>query len=135
LRICDPIAALGRHPSRPARHEESRPDCRAGRFQTLGLAFLCLQCRALRSGIGHLTYLMELYMNLDPQAFLRDLFTAAIDAAHPRQVLANYLPADRSGRAIVIGAGKAAAPMAEAIEAVWEGERSGLVVTLYGHGA
>ena len=47
-------------------------------------------------------------MNLEPQAFLRDLFTAAIDAAHPRQVLADHLPADRSGRAIVIGAGKAA---------------------------
>ena len=74
-------------------------------------------------------------MSLDPQAFLRDLFCAAIDAAHPRQVLADHLPADRSGRAIVIGAGKAAAAMAEAIEAAWEGELSGLVVTRYGHGA
>ncbi|WP_313110883.1 DUF4147 domain-containing protein, partial [Stutzerimonas nitrititolerans] len=74
-------------------------------------------------------------MNRDPQALLRELFSAAIDAAHPRQVLADHLPADRTGRAIVIGAGKAAAAMAEAIEAAWEGEISGLVVTRYGHGA
>ncbi|OYW90973.1 MAG: glycerate kinase, partial [Pseudomonadales bacterium 32-61-5] len=70
----------------------------------------------------------------DPESLLRELFTAAIDAAHPRQVLVDHLPADRSGRAIVIGAGKAAAAMAEAIEAAWEGEISGLVVTRYGHG-
>lgn len=74
-------------------------------------------------------------MSIDPQALLRDLFATAIEAAHPRQVLAEHLPADRSGRAIVIGAGKAAAAMAEAIEAAWEGEISGLVVTRYGHGA
>ena len=74
-------------------------------------------------------------MNRDPQAFLRELFNAAVDAAHPRQILADHLPADRSGRAIVIGAGKAAAAMAETIEAAWEGEISGLVVTRYGHGA
>ena len=43
-------------------------------------------------------------MSIDPQRLLRDLFASAIEAAHPRQVLANYLPADRSGRVIVIGA-------------------------------
>ena len=74
-------------------------------------------------------------MTLDPQRLLRDLFDTAIAAAHPRQVLADQLPADRSGRAIVIGAGKAAAAMAQAIEEAWEGELSGLVVTRYGHGA
>ncbi len=74
-------------------------------------------------------------MTIAPQALLRDLFASAIDAAHPRQVLADHLPADRSGRAIVIGAGKAAAAMAEAIEKAWQGEISGLVVTRYEHGA
>ncbi|WP_435635995.1 glycerate kinase type-2 family protein [Pseudomonas solani] len=74
-------------------------------------------------------------MSFDPQSLLRDLFTTAIDAAHPRQVLADHLPADRSGRVIVIGAGKAAAAMAEVIEQEWHGEISGLVVTRYGHGA
>ena len=44
-------------------------------------------------------------MTLDPQALLRQLFDSAIEAAHPRHVLADHLPEDRSGRAIVIGAG------------------------------
>ncbi|WP_172150969.1 glycerate kinase type-2 family protein [Pseudomonas tumuqii] len=74
-------------------------------------------------------------MPIDPQSLLRELFASAIDAAHPRQVLADYLPADRSGRVIVIGAGKAAAAMAEVIEREWQGEVSGLVVTRYDHGA
>jgi glycerate 2-kinase len=74
-------------------------------------------------------------MPIDPQRLLRDLFTSAIDAAHPRQVLADYLPTDHSGRVIVIGAGKAAAAMAAVIEHVWQGEVSGLVVTRYEHGA
>jgi glycerate 2-kinase len=74
-------------------------------------------------------------MSLDPQSLLRELFATAIDAAHPRQVLADHLPADRSGRVIVIGAGKAAAAMAEVIEREWQGEVSGLVVTRYDHGA
>ncbi|MDD0975273.1 glycerate kinase type-2 family protein [Pseudomonas fontis] len=74
-------------------------------------------------------------MSVDPQQFLRELFDTAIDAAHPRQVLEAYLPSDRSGRVIVIGAGKAAAAMAEVVERSWKGEVSGLVVTRYGHGA
>ncbi|MFT0625701.1 glycerate kinase [Ectopseudomonas guguanensis] len=74
-------------------------------------------------------------MTFDPQRLLRDLFATAIAAAHPRQVLADHLPADRSGRVIVIGAGKAAAAMAEVIEQQWQGEVSGLVVTRYEHGA
>ncbi len=74
-------------------------------------------------------------MPIDPQRLLRELFASAIAAAHPRQVLADHLPADRSGRVIVIGAGKAAAAMAEVIEREWQGEISGLVVTRYGHGA
>ncbi|WP_416425960.1 glycerate kinase [Pseudomonas sp. App30] len=74
-------------------------------------------------------------MSVDPQSFLRELFATAIAAAHPSQVLEPFLPADRSGRVIVIGAGKAAAAMAEVVERCWQGEVSGLVVTRYGHGA
>src|SRR3989338_7243654 len=74
-------------------------------------------------------------MPIDPQSLLRELFASSIDAAHPRRVLAPPPPADRSGRVIVIGAGKAAAAMAEVIEAHWQGEISGLVVTRYEHGA
>ncbi len=74
-------------------------------------------------------------MSVDPQQLLRELFATAIDAAHPQHVLERYLPSDRSGRVIVIGAGKAAAAMAQVVERCWQGEVSGLVVTRYGHGA
>jgi hypothetical protein len=46
-----------------------------------------------------------------------------------------HLPQPPKGRTVVIGAGKAAAAMAQAVEAHWKGELSGLVVTRYGHGA
>jgi glycerate 2-kinase len=74
-------------------------------------------------------------MTIDAPCLLRELFAGAVDAAHPRNVLAKHLPTDRSARVIVIGAGKAAAAMAEVIEAQWQGDVSGLVVTRYGHGA
>lgn len=70
----------------------------------------------------------------DPVAFLKTLFNAAVDAADPAKVLPKYLPEDRTGRCIVIGAGKAAGAMAAALDSAWEGPLSGLVVTRYGHG-
>lgn len=73
-------------------------------------------------------------MPIDAKPFLLDLFQAAVDAAHPQQVLARHLPADKSGRVVVIGAGKAAAAMANELESLWQGPISGLVVTRYGHG-
>ncbi|MGA3302478.1 MAG: glycerate kinase [Methylovirgula sp.] len=69
----------------------------------------------------------------DPRLFLRSLFDAAVAAADPARVLARYLPPQPEGRTIVIGAGKAAASMARAFEAVWPGDYSGLVVTRYGY--
>jgi len=71
----------------------------------------------------------------DPRQWLQALFSVAVAAADPRQVLAPRLPPDARGRAIVIGAGKAAAAMASALEQHWDGELSGLVVTPYGHAA
>jgi glycerate 2-kinase len=68
-----------------------------------------------------------------PTSFLHSLLNAAIGAVHPAHALARHLPADRSGRAIVIGAGKAAASMAAAFEAAWEGPVEGTVITRYGH--
>lgn len=65
--------------------------------------------------------------------FLFKLFQCAVDAAHPRTTLEHYLPQDRSGPAIVIGAGKAAASMAQALEKAWQGPLKGTVVTRYGH--
>jgi hydroxypyruvate reductase len=71
----------------------------------------------------------------DPRAFLRGLFDAAIAAAAPAESLARFLPPPPKGRTIVVGAGKAAASMAAALEAAWSGPLEGLVVTRYGHRA
>jgi len=64
---------------------------------------------------------------------LRQLFQAAIDAAQPSRCIAAHLPPKPKGRVIVIGAGKASAAMARAVEESWEGELEGLVVTRYGY--
>ena len=69
----------------------------------------------------------------NPREFLLDLFQVAVSAADPHRTLTNYLPVDTNRRAVVIGAGKAAASMASAVEQCWAGELSGLVVTRYGH--
>lgn len=70
-----------------------------------------------------------------PEEFLSALFRAAIEAADPRLTLAAHLPPRPTGRVVVIGAGKAAASMATAVEAAWpDVPLTGLVVTRYGHG-
>jgi glycerate 2-kinase len=66
--------------------------------------------------------------------FLRRLFDAALEAADPAKTLPPCLPAPPKGRTIVVGAGKAAAKMARAVEDHWAGPLTGLVVTRYGHG-
>ena len=76
----------------------------------------------------------------DPRAFLRRLFDAAIAAAQPSRCVPPHLPDARQirGRLLVIGAGKASAEMALAVECAWADSASqlgGLVVTRYGHGA
>ena len=71
----------------------------------------------------------------EPGDLLRRLFAAAVAAADPAVSLAQYLPEPPRGRTIVVGAGKAAASMAKAVEEAWPGDLSGLVVTRYGHGA
>ena len=73
--------------------------------------------------------------NLDHRTLLRALFDAAIGAAAPALCLPAHLPPPPKGRTIVVGAGKAAAAMAAAVEAHWRGPLEGLVVTRYGHGA
>ena len=68
----------------------------------------------------------------DQRTFLRSLFDAAVAAAQPATALPPHLPALPKGRTVVVGAGKAAAAMARAVEAHWQGALSGLVVTRYG---
>jgi glycerate 2-kinase len=72
-------------------------------------------------------------MTGNPREFLRALFDKAVEVADPMRSLAVYLPEKPEGRVVVIGAGKASARMAEAVEAVW-GPCEGLVITRYGYG-
>ncbi len=66
---------------------------------------------------------------------LQSLFEAAVAAADPARCVPGNLPASPpKGRTIVVGAGKAAASMARAVETNWQGVLGGLVVTRYGHG-
>jgi len=69
----------------------------------------------------------------DPRALLRALFDAALTAADPRETLPRHLPSPPAGRTVVVGAGKAAAAMAKAVEDNWQGPLDGLVVTRYDH--
>ena len=69
----------------------------------------------------------------DPRALLRAMFDAAVAAADPMSFIPDALPPKPPGRVLVLGAGKASARMAEAVEREW-GRCEGLVVTRYGHG-
>ena len=69
----------------------------------------------------------------DPPSLLRALFARAVAVADPMQGVAGHLPQHPSGRVVVVGAGKASARMAEAVEAAW-GPCEGLVITRHGHG-
>ncbi|WP_281966440.1 glycerate kinase type-2 family protein [Roseovarius nanhaiticus] len=72
-------------------------------------------------------------MTKPPEALLRRLFDRAVAVADPMQSLAAHLPPRPAGRVVVVGAGKASARMAEAVEAQW-GPCEGLVITRYGYG-
>ena len=67
------------------------------------------------------------------RAFLESLFRAAIAAAQPALCIPRHLPEAPRGRLVVIGAGKASAEMARAVERNWPGQLEGLVVTRYGY--
>jgi len=68
-----------------------------------------------------------------PRALLRQMFDAAIASAQPALCVPPHLPAPPRGRLIVVGAGKASAAMARAVEENWPGPLSGLVITRYGY--
>ena len=75
-----------------------------------------------------------------PRELLLDSFRAAVAAADPLEVVAPALPGPdelvRIRRTLVVGAGKAAASMALAVERRWPAQAplEGLVVTRHGHG-
>lgn len=70
-----------------------------------------------------------------PREFLSHLYQAAVRRALPLHNTAAFLPPPPKGRTVVIGAGKAAGAMAQAVEALWplDAPLSGVVVTRYHH--
>ncbi|UTV29680.1 glycerate kinase type-2 family protein [Photobacterium atrarenae] len=98
-------------------------------------------------------------MDIDAKHVLRTLFDSAVKQALPQGHMASFLPEDlftqarqKGGRTVIIGAGKAAASMAQELERIWQYETAkqasiqpeltdstkipeleGLVVTRYGH--
>lgn len=72
---------------------------------------------------------------VQPAEFLNDLFLVGLSAADPLLTVPPHLPTPPKGRTVVIGAGKAAAAMAKAVEDNWPNDRiEGLVVTRYDYG-
>jgi hydroxypyruvate reductase len=73
---------------------------------------------------------------MESKQLLIQSFQTAVAAADPLKILPNHLPAPPSGRTLVIGAGKAAASMALAVEQHWPAGAAleGLVITRHGHG-
>lgn len=69
----------------------------------------------------------------ETSALLRRMFDAAIAAAQPALCVPQHLPPAPKGRLVVIGAGKASASMARAVEDHWHRPMSGLVVTRHGY--
>ena len=69
----------------------------------------------------------------DPRVILRSLFEMAVDAANPQAAVARNLPLPPKGRTVVIGAGKAAVPMAKAVEENWDGPLEGFVIAPHGY--
>lgn len=66
---------------------------------------------------------------------LRAMFEAAIASAQPALCVPPHLPRPQEvqGRLVVLGAGKASAAMAQAVQAHWQGALTGLVVTRHGY--
>lgn len=70
---------------------------------------------------------------MSPIETLIEGFHAAVAAAKSPTIIPPNLPSAVSGRNVVLGAGKASAAMARALEEHWTGQLEGLVVTRYGH--
>jgi hydroxypyruvate reductase len=73
---------------------------------------------------------------MQPHELLIDSFRAALTAADPLHIVPKHLPPPPKGRTIVLGAGKAGASMAKAVEQHWPADKplEGIVITRYAHG-
>jgi hydroxypyruvate reductase len=66
------------------------------------------------------------------RAHLETIWRVGVEACLPERVVPLHLPEPPKGRTIVLALGKAAVPMARAVEEKWRGPLSGLAVTRHG---
>jgi hydroxypyruvate reductase len=73
---------------------------------------------------------------MSPRDLLLGSFQAALAVADPLKIVPQHLPQPPKGKTVVVGAGKAAAAMALAVEQNWPAAAplDGLVITRYRHG-
>ena len=73
---------------------------------------------------------------MSPHELLLGSFQAALAAADPLKIVPRHLPKPPKGKTLVVGAGKAAASMALAVEQNWPADSplDGLAITRYQHG-
>ncbi len=71
-----------------------------------------------------------------PREMLLASFRAALTGADPLLIVPRHLPPPPKGKTLVVGAGKAAAAMAKAVENAWPADQplEGVVITRYAHG-
>jgi hydroxypyruvate reductase len=72
---------------------------------------------------------------MDLRRDLEAIWRAGVGACLPARVLPPYLPEPPRGRTILLAIGKAAVPMARAVEERWRGALGGLAVTRHGEAA
>ncbi|WP_292930239.1 DUF4147 domain-containing protein [Nitrosomonas sp.] len=72
---------------------------------------------------------------MNPRSYLLESFLVAVKTADPAHIVPQHLPDPPKGRTLVVGAGKASAAMALAVENAWPSSAplDGFVVTRYGH--
>ena len=73
---------------------------------------------------------------MNPAELLQQSYAAAVAAADPLKIVPAHVPAPPQGKTLVVGAGKAAASMARAVEDHWPASAAleGLVITRYADG-
>ena len=69
----------------------------------------------------------------EDREILRRLFDTAVEAANPVKAVVRNLPQKPGGRTVVIAVGKAAIPMAKAVDDNWDGPLEGLVIAPHGY--
>src|SRR5689334_22206159 len=92
----------------------SHPSQFSGVALTAGVRRPYTSLRLFRPGI-------RVALSPQPRSLLRQMLDAALAAADPAICVPPHLPALPKGRTVVVGAGKAAAAMARAVELNWKG--------------